>query len=256
MSNLLSGLEELPETSMDASAEKPDFSWRPTPLFRSCLASMASSSEFGWMMAAEANRRGFFTADRRAFLGDGLPYNWTIHQDHFSTFVPILDFIHPIEHLHEVSNAIEPEREKAWEQTVQWIEDCWQGNVQDVIGILKTKQIAVGLPPKNADANDARVVLDRTINYLINNACRMDYPRYRREGLPTTSCLIESQIKQTNYRVKGTEKFWNDGHEIEAMLQIIAATLGDRDNLAQHFQRRKGSPYQRETTTRVKTKNH
>jgi len=151
MSNLLVGLleESFPENANEKLAgQKPDFSWRPVPLFRSCLASMTSSNEFGSMMAAEADRRGFFTAAKRAFLADGLPYNWTIHREHFSTFEPILDFIHPIEHLHEVSNALEPDRDAAWQQTVSWVEDCWQGNVDDVIGILKSKQIAIGLPPK------------------------------------------------------------------------------------------------------------
>lgn len=256
MGNLLSGLEELSEEPVDEINEKSDFSWRPTPLFRSCLASMESSDEFGWMMAAEADRRGFFTARKRAFLGDGLTYNWTIQEKHFSTFIPILDFIHPIEHLHEVSKAIEPDRDFAWKQTVQWVEDCWQGNVNEVIGVLMSKQIVIGLPPKNAEPTDARVVLQKTINYLQNNVQRMDYPSYRQQGLPTTSCLIESQIKEMNYRVKGTEKFWNDGQEIEAMLQIVTAAIADGDQVEDHFQRRKGSPYDRETTKTKKVKIH
>lgn len=259
MSKLLVGLlEDLPTepASGDATNNKPDFSWRPTPLFRSCLASMASSREFGPMMAAEANRRGFFTATKKAFLGDGLPYNWTVHREHFSTFEPILDFIHPIEHLHEVSNAIEPDRDAAWEQTVSWVEDCWQGNVQEVIGILKSKQVAIGLPPKNAEPTDVRKILDRTIGYLSNNATRMNYPTYRKQGLPTTSCIIESQIKEMNYRVKGTEKFWNDGLQAEAMLQIVTAILSDEDQLTQHCQRRTGSPYDRNVSKYELVQNH
>jgi len=65
----------------------------------------------------------------------------------------------------------------------------------------------------------------------------MDYPRYRQHGLPTTSCLVESQIKEVNHRVKGTEKFWNDGQQVEAMLQIVTAILSDEDHLTEHFQR-------------------
>jgi len=34
---------------------------------------------------------------------------------------------------------------------------------------------------------------------------------YRREGLPITSTLVESLIKQVNQRMKGTEKFWARG---------------------------------------------
>jgi len=56
----------------------------------------------------------------------------------------------------------------------------------------------------------------------------MDYARYRREGLPITSTLVESLIKQFNQRMKGTEKFWVDGGA-EAVLQVRAALLSEDD---------------------------
>ena len=254
MGKLLNGVEHSDSSKADAqsqfpsqSDEKPDFSWRPEPLFRTCLASLCDSDTFGSKMAAEADRRGFFTAHRRAFLADGLPYNWSIHQQHFETFEPILDFIHPLERIHEVSRALEPDAEAAWLQTTQWMEECWQGNIKEVIGLLRMKQLALGLPSESASPDDSRRVLQETIVYLENNQSRMDYPRYRQQGLPITSCLIESQVKEMNYRIKGTEKFWNDGTEAEAILQVTAAIIGDDDQLAKHFQCRKGSPYDRIT---------
>ncbi len=251
MSELLTGLgDEQNQNVIDSSddALKPNLSWRPKPLFRSCLSSMASSQEFGPMMAAEADRRGFYMAPKRAFLGDGLGYNWTIHEEHFSTYEPILDFIHPIEHLHEVSQSLESDRDVAWQQTVGWIENCWQGDVEEVIGVLKSKQVALGLPPNDAEASDPRKLIAETIGYLTNNATRMNYPNYRMRGLPTTSCLIESQIKEMNHRIKGTEKFWNDGEQAEAILQVVTAILSDEDQLSNHFQERPGSCYDRKTT--------
>jgi hypothetical protein len=71
-------------------------------------------------------------------------------------------------------------------------------------------------------------VLAETLTYLQNNRSRMDYPRYRHEGLPVTSALIESLVKELNYRVKGSEKFWNDGPNGEAILQVRAARLKRR----------------------------
>ena len=248
MRKLLSGLGE--EESPDPPAalipeNKPDLSWRPKPLFRSCLSSLVNSETFGPMMAAEADRRGFFTAHRRAFLGDGLNYNWSIQESHFPTFEPILDFIHAIEHLHEVSQALEPDRDASWQQTVSWIEEVWCGNVEEVLGILQAKQLSIGTAPKECDDSDPRQVLESTIGYLKNNSHRMNYPEYRRQGLPITSCLIESQVKEMNHRVKGSEKFWNDGFEGEAILQVTAALLSDDDPLASHFGNRPGSPYDR-----------
>jgi hypothetical protein len=54
----------------------------------------------------------------------------------------------------------------------------------------------------------------------------MNYPQYRRLGLPLVSSHIESTIKQMNHRIKGTEKFWcrESG---EAVLQLRADSLSD-----------------------------
>ena len=56
----------------------------------------------------------------------------------------------------------------------------------------------------------------------------MDYPEYRRLGLPISSAPVESTIKQINRRVKGTEKFWLEGGA-EAILQLRAAQLSQDD---------------------------
>ena len=59
----------------------------------------------------------------------------------------------------------------------------------------------------------------------------MKYDEYRRQGLPITSSLMESAVKQINQRVKGTEKFWSE-EGAEAMLQLRADQLSDGDPLA------------------------
>lgn len=245
LSGLLGGLED--EAFAEEVEEQAEaFSWRPASLFRTCLSSLADSQSFGGMMAAEAETRGFFTAEKRAFLGDGLAYNWSVQQQRFPTFTAILDFIHPIQRLHALSKALHPDGEEAWLQCQAWLQAVWQGEVEEVIGELSSKQVAWGEPPADAEEMDPRVILAETITYLCNNASRMNYPAYRQAGLPLTSCLIESQIKEMNYRVKGTEKFWNDGIEGEAILQVRAALLSHDDRLAKHFAARPGSPYARE----------
>ena len=49
----------------------------------------------------------------------------------------------------------------------------------------------------------------RTLTYPKNNEPRMNYTDYRKQGLPVSSSMVESLIKEVNYRVKGTEKFWD-----------------------------------------------
>jgi hypothetical protein len=237
-----------PVTDRDASGPSAVASWRPETLFRTCCASLETSERFGQMMATEADARGFFAAHRRAFLADGLPYNWSIHRRHFSTFEPIVDFVHPVERLHAAARAAQEENDSAWPQYVAWADAVWQGRVREVIQELAGYSQSLGPPPKDADESDPRRVLAETLTYLRNNQSRMDYPRYRREGLPVTSALIESLVKEMNYRVKGSEKFWNDGSPGEAILQVRAALLSDDDRLAVHIRQRPGSPYARTTS--------
>ncbi|MCY2987286.1 MAG: hypothetical protein NTY19_05390 [Planctomycetota bacterium] len=81
-----------------AAAEEED-DWRPKRLVRTVLSSMKCSRDFGRQMAREAKRRRFFEAAGKVFLGDGLPWNWTIWRERFRDFTPILDFIHRLSYL-------------------------------------------------------------------------------------------------------------------------------------------------------------
>jgi hypothetical protein len=66
----------------------------------------------------------------------------------------------------------------------------------------------------------------------------MDYPEYRRLGLPVSSALVESTIKQINRRIKGSEKFWLEGGA-EALLQLRAAQLSEDDRWKKNWSRRR-----------------
>lgn len=57
----------------------------------------------------------------------------------------------------------------------------------------------------------------------------MKYAEYRKAGLPITSSHIESTIKQINRRVKGTEKFWDQG--ADPILQLTADHLSETNDL-------------------------
>lgn len=218
--------------------------WRPQVLFRTCLSSLAGSDAFGRMMAAEADSRGFYCVQKRSYVADGLPYNWTIQKRHFPTFMPILDFVHAVEHLYAAARAASDDDNATWQLHVRWAEACWQGRMAEVLSELRRHQNRLGSPPPDADATDPRQILAETIGYFENNACRMKYPRYRREGLPITSAHMESFVKELNYRVKSTEKFWNDGVSGESILQVRAESLSDDDRLAVHLRSRPGNPFQ------------
>ncbi len=248
MKTLLPGVE-LPENHLkkdrQAASETRQEArkWRPEALFRTCLSSLSTSETFGPMMAAEADSRGFYFAAKRAFVGDGLAYNWTIQETHFPTFTPILDFVHAVEHVYAAARQVRGDQEELWRLHLQWTEACWQGRVGEVISQLRAEQQRIGKPPPDAAENDPRKIIADTIGYFQNNTQRMNYPAYRRDGLPVTSALMESFVKELNQRVKGTEKFWNDGASGEAILQVRAAALCDDDRLQRHLRNRPGNPF-------------
>ncbi len=246
---------ETRETKPPDSAEfVPPVDWRPKRLVRTVLASLAGSKEFGQQMAREAKRRRFAEAAAKAFLGDGLPWNWSIHKQHFSDFTPILDFIHPLSYLFLAAKAVHGLAEDAWSQYLVWMRGAWRGEVAQVLEELHVRQAKMGEPPQDAPENDPRKIVAQTITYLEHNRDRMNYPEYRREGLPVTTAWMESLVKEMNYRVKGTEMYWNDPEGAEAMLQVRAAALSDDERLTKHLGRRPGHPFTRRPKSPKATK--
>lgn len=248
MKSLLSGVNEVEaaettkETSVVATQPAED-DWRPERLFRTCQSSLADSNAFGRMMEVEADARGFYHAQKKAFVSDGLPYNWTLQQRHFRDFTPILDFVHAVERLYEAARCLEDDVDSRWENYLRWALACWAGKAQNVIAELKRRQGELGPPPQDCEKTDRRKVFADAIGYFENNAARMKYPEYRRAGLPTTSALMESLVKEINIRVKGTEKFWNDGASGEAIVQLRSAALCDDDRLVDFLHNRPGHPF-------------
>ena len=228
-------------TTLENDARK-----RPELLVRTYVASTCSSEEFGPMVAAEAQRRNFVNADHRAFLGDGAAWIWKLQQQYFPTFQAIVDFLHVLGHLFTAAKAAETETEKPWVLFQSWAEACWQGQVDRVIEQLRARRDNLGLLSE-ADVesladDDPRKILIQELGYLEHNRERMDYPRYRQQGLPWTSSHVESTVKLFNRRVKGSEKFWGESGA-EAILQLRAAFLSEDGRLAWYLKSRPCSAF-------------
>jgi hypothetical protein len=230
--------------SPDAADARPG---APRRLVRTCLASMENSRTFGPLLAGEAQARDFYAAARRAFVADGQQYNWTIQRGYFPDFVPIVDFLHVIGYVFTAAYALAGDEAQRWARYVQWLRACWQGRGAEVVLELQAQQAVIGRPPPEEEvkATDPRRVLAEAISYLSNNTTRMDYPEYRRQGLPVTSSLVESLVGEFNARVKGKEKYWNRPGGAEAILQVRAALLSEDGRLQRHLATRPGSPYRR-----------
>jgi hypothetical protein len=236
-----------PET---AGPKQPDWPPKRTEAPRTCVATMRGCAAFGKMVAAEAYRRNFPQAQRGALLGDGGSWIWKLHRQWFSWLTPVADFVHPLTYLYVTATVLAASVPQRWQMYVAWLTQCWQGRVPEVTADLETRLAALGPYPGPGPppATEPRAVLRRTLTYLRNNHERMKYADYRRQGLPVTSSAVESLIKEFNYRVKGTEKFWDNPEGAEAILQVRAAVLSDDNRLAKHIQARPGSAFRRPRT--------
>lgn len=224
--------------------------WSPKRVVRTCVASVTSSRSFGPLVAAEAQSRNFYAAKRRAFVADGAAYNWTIHRGYFADFEPIVDLLHVVCYLFGAARAVSVDEAEGWTRYREWLRAVWQGRAREVIAAMSDHQERLGRPPPGEEwsAGDPRVVLAEAVTYVRNNADRMDYPRYRREGLPTTSSLVESLVGEFNARVKGRSKFWNRPSGAEAILQVRAALLSEDGRLERYFAQRPGRASRRHAT--------
>lgn len=261
----------LEEISGAAEGEDPHSArWQPRRIFRTCVATLRDVHGFGPLVAAEAQKRGFFQAKRKAFIADGQDANWTVHRLYFPEFTAVTDFMHAVGYAYAAAQAVtSPQR--LWQRYLDDASACWQGRVEDVISELQSwleeHPLPEGVPLKQISDSDPRKTVHESLTYFRNNRDRMNYPDYRRAGMPVTSSLVESLIKELNWRVKGTEKYWNRPEEAptsrhtaqpvrgrsterpdisgESILQVRAALLCDDKRLEKHIRSRPGSPFVR-----------
>lgn len=240
------GVDDAPPRPAAADSTHPPPNAAPELLTRTYVATMRDSEAFGAMVAAEAHRRNFHAADRGAFVGDGAAWLWKLHRRRFPEFTPIVDFLHVSSYVFAAARAATTDPAARWAQYLEWIEACWQGRATQVIQEIRGFQERLETPTaeelESLAEDDPRKVLPRCVTYLEHNASRMDYPRYRREGLPTTSSHAESTVKMFNRRVKGSEKSWGE-RGAEAILQLRAAYLSEDGRLERHQKNRSYSPY-------------
>lgn len=210
----------------------------PRPIMRTAVATTANAEAFGDLVATEAHHRNFHNARTSAVIGDGGNWIGPFAEMHFPDSFQILDFLHLLVHLYAAAVSAWPNKPgRTWPLYTALLTKAWQGKVQVVLEELQRHQDRIGAPAKDAPDDDPRAVLARTIKYVRDNESRMKYPEYRRRGLPITSSLVESLIKQFNLRVKGSEKFWCR-ERVEGVLQVRAAYLSEDDRAERHFSER------------------
>ena len=212
----------------------------PKVLERFVVATIDDSDNFGNMVLYKAHQKLLHTAKRKAYLGDGDRKIWTIYEDYFrpENWTPILDFVHAVEYAFDSAKLSTENESQAWAKYMEFITHIWQGRVLTVI-----RRIDKTINQMNEKNSKSKIVRKKTEsltsirNYFSNNITRMKYPDYRKNGLPISSCHVESLIKQFNRRIKSTEKFWNKS-SLKGILKLKASLLSHDDSFQQFWDNR------------------
>lgn len=225
-----------PEQEEPEPQERQKRPGRPEVERRRVVASRKDVYGFGPLLATAAWAMGLFSSARRAYVADGLAENWSVYKRYFSRWTPVLDFVHAMTYVYSAALAGRTFKE-GWPVYERWIKWVWAGRVSQVIEELKVVQQEVGKPTKQDKEGSPAKVVAEALTYLDNHKGKMHYDEYRKAGLPLMSSYVESTVKQINYRVKGTEKFWTE-EGAEAVLQLRADYISDDEPMEGFWQRR------------------
>ena len=143
---------------------------------------------------------------RIVFCGDGSEWIWLGIQALLSELdlepsqiYQVLDYTHAKQNLQEIIDLVSEKDTKQHKIDQKWKELLWNGDImglrREISGILNHKKKKAGLK--------------KWKNYFETNQKRMQYARFKKEGLPCGSGCVESAIRRViNLRLKAPGSFW------------------------------------------------
>jgi len=184
-------------------------------------AYLGEPEPFGKFLSAEAERRGYDRAQKRASVGDGAKWIWNLTGLCFPTSWEIVDWYHGLDHLWAVSRLTHGEGTASGKRWVKRRkDDLWLGQVQTVIEAIEA--LTEGLSSKDQEEVQTQA------GYFRNNARRMQYQEFREEGYPLGSGTVESGCKNlVTRRMKGPGMRWSR-NGAQNMLALRAEYLSNR----------------------------
>jgi hypothetical protein len=155
-------------------------------------------------------------AQRIAFIADGARNNWELQQTNFPTAVQILDFYHVIEHVGQFCELL-PDQRTAGGRRHRWCTMLEQGQALQVVAEMR----------RAVDGMSRRSEGVKHINYFQTNLSRMEYDRYKADGLPIGSGLVEGNCKfVVGRRFKGNGMRWKKADNDRVLLARLSKLNG------------------------------
>jgi hypothetical protein len=166
--------------------------------YRSRLEGIEEFVGHAWALAS---RWGLEKCRQSVLIGDGAAWIWERLGPIFDESIQIVDWYHAAEHLWSCGKALHGE---ATEACRVWVEAkkslLWQGRRARLLEELQAEHDRVR-------AKNKRAALGGLMTYVKNQGARLDYPRFRDQGLDIGSGTVESacrHVVQSRMKRAGT----------------------------------------------------
>ena len=149
----------------------------------------------------EATQRGLASAIKVAVIGDGAKWIWTLANDNFPEAVQIVDLFHAKEHLSDCIKALITDNE-----TRESIKKAWSVLLEEG----KIEELTEEMARYAGGSKEEQEEFERKINYFKDNATRMQYADFKKQGLFVGSGVIEAGCKNViGKRLKQSGMHWS-----------------------------------------------
>ena len=192
------------------------------PFSSTYLAAFADPTDFGSLLWSEALKRGYATARKTVFLGDGAEWIWNLVSDRFKDAVQIVDFYHACEHLQALCQALESNEQRAKALFKSWRKRLKNNGLPRIL-----HEAAARLPALNSMAREA---VEDQLPYFQTNATRMTYRSFRRQGYFIGSGAIEGacrHIVAQRTKLSGMRWLCSGAQNVLAFRCLIKSNLFD-----------------------------
>jgi hypothetical protein len=185
---------------------------------KSYVSHLGSTHDFAPHLYAMAIKEGLDAAKTTIVLGDGASWIWNLAADQFPKAIQILDLWHVIDRLGKVARSAFGEENTSLVQ--QWLHERKTELLASRLSDVKTAlQSLARMYPACGE------LVRSDIGYHKNNADRMDYDSYLKQGFHIGSGVAESACKRVvTQRLKGTGMRWSSA-AADAMAKLRCFVL-------------------------------
>jgi len=183
-------------------------------------------SAFAERVLREASRRRFCEAQRMVVVADGAPWVWNITQELLPGAIQIVDRFHVKQTLHRTAQSIFGSTEQAKQWATARCAELDDGKLHAIVRALHPHAIT------SADAARCRL-------YIYHNRSRMRYPQFHKQGLCTSSGVLEAGCKVAiGTRLKRSGMHWT----LDGANSIIALRCCRLSGRFEDFWERRNDP--------------